>query len=433
MAHTVAFYVDLTQESARRVATEATSGARDAGYSVALCEDQDAMLHLADKGTHVEDADYMVAIGGDGTLLRAARIAYPHDIPLLGINTGRLGFLTELELDGDGRMRTDLKRVLEDKSDLVIEERAALEAQLPDGKTHVALNDVVVHKGDASRIDTFSLSLDGEHVADLPSDGVVVATRDRFDGVLPFGRRPDHLTERRCIRNRGALAAHAVRASADRADGFDDRDLRRLGESSRQSRSRRRDGRESLAARSCHHSPRSETVSFRASRTASLLFTTRTKAALGRVDSRNIALMALRRLIVEDYELIAHAELEPAAGLTAITGETGSGKTMLLDAIDFALGARAATDAVRKGRKRARISLEIEPDARALAAIAAAGIEIDEDETLAIVRELSDGKTSARVGGVPGKRGAAACDRPGSCGDRRSARSAASARARATA
>ena len=111
--------------------------------------------------------------------------------------------------------------------------------------------------------------------------------------------------------------------------------------------------------------------------------------------------MALRRLIVEDYELIARAELEPAAGLTAITGETGSGKTMLLDAIDFALGARAATDAVRKGRKRARISLEIEPDARVLEAIAAAGIELDENESLAIVRELSDGKTSARVSGVP--------------------------------
>jgi NAD+ kinase len=176
MARTVAFFVDLTQENARRVAAEATSGARDAGYKVALCDGQDAQLNLGDKGACVEDAHYVVAIGGDGTLLRAARIAYPYDIPLLGINTGRLGFLTELELDGDGRVRTDLRGVLEDKSDLVIEERAALEAELPDGSKHVALNDVVVHKGEASRIDTFSLELDGEHVADLPADGVVVAT-----------------------------------------------------------------------------------------------------------------------------------------------------------------------------------------------------------------------------------------------------------------
>lgn len=176
MAHTVAFFVDLSQDSARRVAVEATGGARDAGYSVALCDGQDATLHLGDSGANVEDADYMIAIGGDGTLLRAARIAYPYDIPLLGINTGRLGFLTELELDGDGRTRTDLRLALEDKSDLVIEERAALEAELPDGTKHVALNDVVVHKGDASRIDTFILALDGEHVADLPADGIVVAT-----------------------------------------------------------------------------------------------------------------------------------------------------------------------------------------------------------------------------------------------------------------
>ena len=176
MADTVAFYVDLAQESARRVATEATSGARDAGYRIALCDGQEAMLHLADSDARVADADYLVAIGGDGTLLRAARVAYPHDIPLLGINTGRLGFLTELEIDGDGRTRADLRRVLEDKSDLVIEERAALEVQAPDGTKHIALNDVVVHKADASRIDTFTLELDGEHVADLPADGVVVAT-----------------------------------------------------------------------------------------------------------------------------------------------------------------------------------------------------------------------------------------------------------------
>jgi len=111
--------------------------------------------------------------------------------------------------------------------------------------------------------------------------------------------------------------------------------------------------------------------------------------------------MALRRLTVEDFELIARAELEPSAGLTAITGETGSGKTMLLDAIDFALGARAATDSVRKGRKRARIALEIEPDPRLVAALSEAGIAVEDDEVVAIVRELESGKTSARVNGVP--------------------------------
>jgi len=175
-AKTVAFYVDLEQDGARRVATEVTAGAKHAGYNVALCDGQNSSLNLADAGTRVEDAKLLVAIGGDGTLLRAARIAYPNDIPLLGINTGRLGFLTELELDGPGQTGRELERLLADSSKLVIEERAALEAKLEDGRNFVALNDVVVRKGEASRIDTFRLLLDAEHVADLPSDGVVIAT-----------------------------------------------------------------------------------------------------------------------------------------------------------------------------------------------------------------------------------------------------------------
>ena len=110
--------------------------------------------------------------------------------------------------------------------------------------------------------------------------------------------------------------------------------------------------------------------------------------------------MALRRLVVEDFELIARAELVPAAGLTAITGETGSGKTMLLDAIEFALGARASGDAVRKGRKRARVALEIEPDARVRETLAQQGIPLDDDEVV-VVRELEGGKTTGRINGVP--------------------------------
>ncbi|MBV8602279.1 MAG: DNA repair protein RecN [Candidatus Eremiobacteraeota bacterium] len=113
----------------------------------------------------------------------------------------------------------------------------------------------------------------------------------------------------------------------------------------------------------------------------------------------------LRRLVVDDFELIAHAELEPAKGLTAITGETGSGKTMLLGAIDFVLGARASADAVRSGRTRARVALEVEATAALVEELRAQGIELDAGEDLVIVRELAEGKTGARIDGMPASAG----------------------------
>ncbi len=112
-----------------------------------------------------------ITVGGDGTLLRAARVATENDAPLLGINTGRLGFLTELDA-GDPRI-DDLPELVE--RGLVVEERVALEAEY-DGRTFFALNDVVVRKGDVSRIVPFGLSLDDEHIADIPADGICVAT-----------------------------------------------------------------------------------------------------------------------------------------------------------------------------------------------------------------------------------------------------------------
>ena len=169
---TLAIYVDVEHEHARRVAADAAAAGRDLGYAIAVCDTQNGVLDLADPGARVEDAEVLVTIGGDGTLLRGARIAYPHDIPLLGVNTGRLGFLTEL--DGNEHTRRELTEVL--RKGIVIEDRAALEATLENDRTFVALNDVVVRKGGASRIVPFGLELDGEHVANLPADGIVIAT-----------------------------------------------------------------------------------------------------------------------------------------------------------------------------------------------------------------------------------------------------------------
>jgi NAD+ kinase len=169
----VAFYIDLQRERARDAASRATEIARALGFSIALSQEQNEVLGWATDGSTIADADVLVTIGGDGTLLRGARIAAPHDIPLLGVNTGRLGFLTEVE-GGDAALET-LRRILSG-NDYTIEERVALQASVNGGPAMFALNDVVVHKGNASRIVPFGLRLDGEDVAHIPSDGIVVAT-----------------------------------------------------------------------------------------------------------------------------------------------------------------------------------------------------------------------------------------------------------------
>jgi NAD+ kinase len=169
----VAFYIDLQRARAREAAARATEMARGLGLAVALSAEQNEVLGWASEGSQIADADVLVTIGGDGTLLRGARIAAPHDIPLLGVNTGRLGFLTEIE-GGNAALET-LARVLRE-DDYTIEDRVGLQARVNGGEPLFALNDVVVHKGNVPRIVPFGLTLDGEVVAHVPSDGVVIAT-----------------------------------------------------------------------------------------------------------------------------------------------------------------------------------------------------------------------------------------------------------------
>jgi NAD+ kinase len=154
----IALFVDMEHEHARAIANRVGSDFRAAGFEVV-----DAARDV--------NASLLITVGGDGTLLRAARIAVKHDLPLLGINTGRLGFLTELDED-DPRLG-DLPKLVE--RGLYTDERTALEAEYG-ARRYFALNDVVVRKGEVSRIVPFGLRVDDGAMTRIAADGICVAT-----------------------------------------------------------------------------------------------------------------------------------------------------------------------------------------------------------------------------------------------------------------
>ncbi len=120
-------------------------------------------------------ADAAIVIGGDGTMLNAARQLARYRVPLVGVNQGRLGFMTDIaRVDMLGRMED----LLEGR--FVPESRMLLGAEvLRGGKclvSNLALNDVVVDKGAIGRMIEFELFVDGEFIYNLRADGLIVAT-----------------------------------------------------------------------------------------------------------------------------------------------------------------------------------------------------------------------------------------------------------------
>ncbi len=168
---TLAIYVDLFREHARTVASAVAATFREAGYAIALCEDQDYALGIATDGAALDAAELLVTVGGDGTLLRAAQIAVPRGIPLLGINTGHLGFLTELEGADPGTPAALLAMV---RAGVTVDERTALGLAVGELR-RFALNDVVVTRT-RPHMTPFGLYVDGREAAHVPADGIVIAT-----------------------------------------------------------------------------------------------------------------------------------------------------------------------------------------------------------------------------------------------------------------
>ena len=122
------------------------------------------------------EVDALLTLGGDGTLLRAARVVTDRAVPILGVNMGRLGFLTCCPAD---QLEIALQRL--SRGDYVVESRMTLDASVraPNGAVKArwrALNDVVLHKGGFARVVSVRVQSDGETVGHFSADGVVLAT-----------------------------------------------------------------------------------------------------------------------------------------------------------------------------------------------------------------------------------------------------------------
>jgi NAD+ kinase len=121
-----------------------------------------------------DEIDALVTLGGDGTLLRGARYLEGREVPVLGVNLGRLGFLTTC---GREELESAVRRLVtgnyRGEPRLVLEGRPGV---ADDPRRWYALNDIVLHKGGKARVIWLRVEVDGEEVASYAADGIVIAT-----------------------------------------------------------------------------------------------------------------------------------------------------------------------------------------------------------------------------------------------------------------
>ena len=152
-------------------------------------ENRDISVYIGDttadniSGTRIEDSglsvaetiDLAVVVGGDGTMLHVARSLASYALPMIGINLGRLGFLTDLSAD---RMHEGLDELL--RGEFTVDERIMLQVQISNGRDNlnesIALNDVTLSKGNTGRMIEFETHVNSEPVGRTRGDGVIIST-----------------------------------------------------------------------------------------------------------------------------------------------------------------------------------------------------------------------------------------------------------------
>ena len=165
VGETLGRLLDMLRERGRDVLLD--RGSRDA------CPDRGPPV--AGRGELGRRCDLIVVVAGDGTFLGAARTLVDHEVPLLGVNLGRLGFLADVMPD---EMSERLGEILDDR--FVEEKRFLLEVTVERNAARVfsgvALNEAVIHKSSMARLVEFDTYIDGHLVNRQRSDGLIVAT-----------------------------------------------------------------------------------------------------------------------------------------------------------------------------------------------------------------------------------------------------------------
>jgi NAD+ kinase len=140
------------------------------GISAWVCSSWDKKQAEASIG----GTDLLLTVGGDGTVLRAAQMAASYNIPISGINLGKLGFMTELDA---GEAMEKLPALLGEKG--WMDERAMLQAEIEsEGNSQIyhAINDIVLARGEIARMIRIEASVDGQYLTTYKTDGLIIAT-----------------------------------------------------------------------------------------------------------------------------------------------------------------------------------------------------------------------------------------------------------------
>jgi NAD+ kinase len=140
-----------------------------AGKTCFLCEKDEEKKIIPQSVP--EDVECALVIGGDGSLIEVARYLWDRDIPILGINMGTLGYLTEVELNN---LEDSIGQVI--REEFIYEDRMMLEGTFGNGAIDVALNDIVISRNGGLFVTRFRLYVNGELLNSYEADGVIIST-----------------------------------------------------------------------------------------------------------------------------------------------------------------------------------------------------------------------------------------------------------------